>query len=213
MRTSPRSGQMGWVFCSEHIPQRTVVCRHKPTRSHGVPRRSPRIDRACDDKDQQLPGVFRPLSSEAAHSPPLHSQNIAQNSGLPSARPRQDPIALPLQWSARSACSFLASALRSVITKRQHLSLAAVGARTSLILPPTAPPPLIARTTVLREPLTAAHFTICPRTRPSAGAHDRPPSFIAAPSPALQPTPAVQRAQTANAHNVSRRCASSSCSP
>lgn len=73
VRASPRSGQMGWVFCSEHIPQRTVVCRHKPTRSHGVPRRSPRIDRACDNKDQQLPDVFRPLSSEAVHSPPLHS--------------------------------------------------------------------------------------------------------------------------------------------
>lgn len=129
---------MGWVSCSEHIPQRTVVCRHKSTRSHGVPRRSPRIDRACDNKGQQLPGVFRPSSSKAAHSPPLHSQSTAQNSGLPSARPRQDPIALPLQWSARSARSFLASALDSVITKRRPLALAAVGARTSLILPSRA---------------------------------------------------------------------------
>jgi hypothetical protein len=204
---------MGWVSCSEHIPQRTVVCRHKPTRSHGVPRRSPRIDRACDDKDQQLPGVSRPLSSEAAHSPPLHSQNTAQNSGLPSARPRQDPSALPLQWSARSACPFLASAQRSVITKRRHLALAAVGARTSLIPRPTAPPPLIARTTVLHEPRSAAHFTIRPRTRPSAGAHDRPPSLAAAPSPALHSRPRCSARRQRTSLTFSRRCASSSCPP
>lgn len=189
------------------------MCRHKSIRSHGVPRRSPRIDRACDNKDQRLPGEFRPLSSEAAHSPPLHSQSTAQNSGLPSARPRRDPIALPLQWSARSACSFLASALRSVIAKRRHLALAAVGARTPLTLPPTAPPLLIARTTVFHEPRSAAHFTIRPRTRPSAGAaHDRPRLSLLLPVLPFTHA-AVQCAQTANVPNVSRRCASSSCPP
>ena len=128
------------------------------------------------------------LFAQPEHCPKLRVAKCASTPGS---------IALPLQWSARSACSFLASALRSVITKRRHLALAAVGARTSLILPPTAPLPLIARTTILHEPRSAAHFTIRPRTRPSAGAaHDRPPSFAAAPSPALHSRRGAVRADS-----------------
>lgn len=103
---------------------------------------------------------------------------------------RQDPIALPLQWSARSACSFLASAGlcgRQTTTSRRGRRWATTQ---SLILPTITPLPLSRRTTVLHEPFTRSSFHYSrPRTRQPAEAHDRPPSFVAAPSPAFHSRP------------------------
>jgi hypothetical protein len=99
---------------------------------------------------------------------------------------------------------FLLLLLGSVITKRRHLALAAVGPDSlSYIAYNHA---AAAQQAHDRSSRAVAHFTIArPRTRQPAGAYDRPPSFAAAPSSASRQTLAVQCAQTAN---VRHRCCS-----
>ena len=185
-----------WVFCSEHIPQCTAS-----------------VSSQNDESREDLPGpataktstCWVALGRRAADTPirPLYTAEHCPKHWDAECSARQDPSALPSQWSACGACSFLASAGfcdHQTTTSR----LGRRWARQSLI---HRLQPRCRRSAGARPFFTSHcsfHYRPSPHT-PAAGAYDRPPSFAAALSSAFRQTLAVQCAQTAN---VRHRCCS-----
>ena len=171
--------------------------RHRAMRCASMVHGIRLISQSCDNKAQQVPGVFQAAEGGHAHSPPLHSQSTAQESGLPS---EETGVPLPCRCGG-APCSFLACtcclrSAASAATTTSHLARgrplvhsALCAAHSHSLCPPS--PPQASCTVTFAHALARIRLRPRRRRRCLAGARPLLNALISPPvSPPSPHTPA-----------------------